>query len=69
MLGDLIPVAERQASLLDTYDREKVAGLMHALDTVNRSYGPGTCVTALKGSGAPTGKCARIICRLIIAGA
>ena len=42
LLGGLIPVDERQVSLLDPYDREKVVGLMKALDQGNTTFGPGT---------------------------
>lgn len=42
MLGQLIPVSERQTSLLDPYNRDKVAELMQALDGINRQFGPGT---------------------------
>jgi DNA polymerase V len=42
MVEGLIPVSQRQTSLLDPYDRDRVAGLMQALDIVNAQYGPGT---------------------------
>ena len=42
MVGGLIPLSQRQTSLLDPFDREEVASLMQALDSVNRNYGPGT---------------------------
>lgn len=42
IVGGLIPIEERQVSLLDPYDREKVASLMQALDQLNVTYGPGT---------------------------
>ncbi len=42
MLSGLIPAEERQTSLLDPYDREKIASLMKALDQVNTTFGPGT---------------------------
>lgn len=42
MVGGLIPGEERQTSLLDPYDREKVVSLMQALDQLNAAYGPGT---------------------------
>lgn len=42
MVGGLIPISERQTSLLDPYDREEVANLMQALDTLNTVFGPGT---------------------------
>lgn len=35
MVGGLIPIEGRQVSLLDPYDREKVASLMKALDQLN----------------------------------
>lgn len=42
MVGGLIPGEERQTSLLDPYDRTKIASLMKALDQLNATYGPGT---------------------------
>jgi DNA polymerase V len=42
MLDGLIPAGERQTSLLDPHDREKVASLMQTLDQLNTLYGPGT---------------------------
>jgi len=42
MLGQLVPASERQTSLLDPYNQDKVAVLMQALDGINRQFGPGT---------------------------
>jgi len=42
MVEQLIPINERQTSLLDSWDRERLAHLMEALDTINTLYGPGT---------------------------
>ena len=42
MVDNLVPLAERQVSLLDPYDREKVASLMQAFDSVNTTFSPGT---------------------------
>lgn len=41
MLGQLIPASERQTSLLDPYNRDKVARLMQALNGINQQFGPG----------------------------
>jgi len=49
LVEGIIPGSQRQASLLDPYDRDRVAGLMAALDIVNTTYGPGRLCYGLQG--------------------
>ena len=46
LLGELVPIARVQPSLLDARDRERSARLMAAMDTINSRMGRGTLVPA-----------------------